>query len=478
MHVLAIDDDPQVLSLISSLLREKGHEVSTEDHGKKALSRIQKEQFDIICTDLKMPGLDGLSLVRQSISQNPDTPIILITGHGSTGTAIEAIQAGAFDYISKPFAIGEFESIVTAAEDVVNQNRRKNQGRQSAPAKIATGKELIIGRSKVMENVYKSIGKISSTATSVLVTGETGTGKELVARAIHQYSPRAQHPLVIVNCGAIPETLLESEMFGHERGAFTSADQRRIGRLQQADKGTIFLDEIGDISAGTQVKLLRFLQEKTIEMVGSNQTHHLDVRVIAATHKDLIREVEEGRFREDLFYRLNVARIHLPPLREREGDILLLADFFRQHLQAEFPQRELAWNSAAADFFQNYPWPGNIRQLENLIRQLYIEGHRNIITPDHLQNLIRATPLPGSRQQENHESLLRKAVECWTRELQTGDEANLVRDFNAMAEKILFGHIINLTNGHQTKAAQLLGVSMKTLRDKLKSYNLHPKSNP
>ena len=308
--ILLIEDDPGIVTTLRRLLREEGHQPAVETRGDSGLKHALAEEIEVVITDMKMPGLSGLDLVRQLHVAKPRLPIILMTAHGTTETAIEATKAGAYDYLLKPFEMHELLGLVDKA---ITSRRLMTE-----PVELGTrgaSREAIVGNSRAMQAIYKEVGRVASKPVNVLILGETGTGKELIARALYQHSERSNAPFIAINCAAIPETLLESELFGHERGAFTGAENRRIGRFEQADKGTIFLDEIGDMTLGTQVKLMRVLQERVLQRLGGKETIPVDVRVLAATHRDLETAIKNKQFREDLYYRLSVVVINLPPLR-------------------------------------------------------------------------------------------------------------------------------------------------------------------
>src|ERR1041385_1438292 len=324
-NILLIEDDPAIVMTLRRVLTDEGHKVVVEKHGDTGLALARNTSFELVITDMKLPGLDGLQLVRLLHEAQPRLPIVLMTAHGTTETAIQATQSGAFDYLLKPFEIPEFLELV---EKALTSSRLMSEpvGLGSA----GEARDALVGKSRQMQGIYKEIGRIASKPVNVLIRGETGTGKELIARAIYQHSDRSKSPFIAINCAAIPETLLESELFGHERGAFTGADARRIGRFEQADHGTIFLDEIGDMTPGTQVKLMRVLQEKCLQRLGGKETIPVDVRVVAATHRDLETAIQQKQFREDLYYRLSVVVITLPPLRQRREDIPALVHYFLQ----------------------------------------------------------------------------------------------------------------------------------------------------
>src|SRR5262252_8511802 len=376
--ILLIEDDPGIVMTLRRVLADEGHRVSVEKRGDLGSAVAEKDSFDLIITDLKLPGLGGLDLVRRLHAARPHLPIILMTAHGTTETAIEATKSGAYDYVLKPFEIPEFLELVEKA--------LRSRFLMVEPVEIggtgATGGALV-GNSRAMQAIYKEIGRIASKPVNVLIRGETGTGKELIARAIYQHSDRSKAPFIAINCAAIPETLLESELFGHERGAFTGAELRRFGRFEQADKGTIFLDEIGDMTPGTQVKLMRVLQERCVQRLGGKETIPVDVRVIAATHRDLETAIQNKQFREDLYYRLSVVVITLPPLRDRKEDIPELVHYFLQKHGAELGNEKPSIHPQALDFLEAHSWPGNVRELENVVRKALLLAQGYTINLDH-----------------------------------------------------------------------------------------------
>src|SRR5881396_2402866 len=345
--ILLVEDDPGIVMTLRRVLVDEGHEVLVEKRGDTGLARARDDSLDVVITDMKLPGLNGLELVRQLHTAQPRLPIILMTAHGTTETAIEATKSGAYDYLLKPFEIPELIALVEKA--VASRRLMTEPVELGAPD---GAREALVGRSRVMQAIYKEIGRVASKPVNVLIRGETGTGKELIARAIYQHSDRAKAPFIAINCAAIPETLLESELFGHERGAFTGAEARRIGRFEQAHGGTIFLDEIGDMTLGTQVKLMRVLQDRLVQRLGGKETISVDVRVVAATHRDLETAIQQKQFRQDLYYRLSVVVITLPPLRERKEDIPELVRFFLRKYAAELGAENPSIQPEALDFLQ------------------------------------------------------------------------------------------------------------------------------
>lgn len=462
--ILLVEDDPAIVITLSRVLAAEGCKVVVENRGDTGLQRAKVGVFDVVITDLKLPGLDGLQLVRELHAARPRLPILMMTAHSTTETAIEAIQAGAYDYLLKPFEIPELLELV---EQAVSASRL-----MSEPVQIGlsgSARDAIVGNSRPMQSIYKEIGRVASKPVSVLIRGETGTGKELIARAIYQHGDRVNAPFVAINCAAIPETLLESELFGHERGAFTGAESRRIGRFEQANQGTIFLDEIGDMTPGTQVKLMRVLQEKCLQRLGGKETIPVDVRVIAATHQNLDAAIREKRFREDLYYRISVVVIHLPPLRERKEDIPELTNFFLHKYAAEFGVNDPSIHANAVEFLQAQPWPGNVRELENVIRKVLLLAQHYTIGVEHVRLALAKTSQPatsaGITLREYADELLAAA--------QRGEFTDAYARLHETADRVLIGRAIELAQGNQVKTARLLGISRTTLREKLKQFGLH-----
>ncbi|HEY2328856.1 MAG TPA: sigma-54 dependent transcriptional regulator [Verrucomicrobiae bacterium] len=463
--ILLVEDDSAIVITLRRVLADEGYEVTVEKTGDAGLARAKEAVFDLVITDLKLPGLNGLELVRELHAARPRLPILMMTAHGTTESAIEATQSGAYDYLLKPFEIPELLKLV---EDAVAASRL-----MSEPVQIGangSARNAIIGNSRAMQNIYKEIGRIADKPVGVLIRGETGTGKELIARAIYQHSDRASAPFVAINCAAIPETLLESELFGHERGAFTGAESRRIGRFEQADKGTIFLDEIGDMTTGTQVKLMRILQEKNLQRLGGKETIPVDVRVIAATHRDLETAIRQNQFREDLYYRISVVALNLPPLRERKEDIPDLVGFFLQKYAAEFSVENPAIHPDAVQFLQAQSWPGNVRELENVTRKMLLLAQSYTISVEHVRAALAKTSLPAASAE--------KPLQAYADELIAAAQRNELTDAYARlhetAGRILISRAIELAHGNQAKAARWLGISRLTMREKLIQFGLHP----
>ncbi len=464
-RILLIEDDPAIVTSLQEILQADGYAVSLAQRGDEGLALAQGNPFDAVVTDLKLPGLSGLELIRQLHTFKPRLPLILMTAHGTTETAIEATKFGAYDYLLKPFEMNELLELVDAA---VASSRLMSEPVELGAA--TTAHDAIIGHSRVMQGIYKEIGRVATKPVTVLIRGETGTGKELIARAIYQHSERANEPFVAVNCAAIPETLLESELFGHERGAFTGADARRIGRFEQANRGTLFLDEIGDLNPGTQAKLLRVLQEKSFHRLGGKESIQVDVRIIAATHCDLERAILEKKFREDLFYRLTVVVITLPPLRERKEDVPELARYFLQKYGAELGNDQSSIQPEALQFLQTQYWPGNVRELENAVRKALLLARGYSIGLEQVRSALSGASLmaraTGQSLHDYAGELLAAA--------QRGELENAHAQILAAAEKAVLSQAIELAHGNQAKAARWLGISRLTLREKLTQLGLHP----
>ena len=464
-RILLIDDDPGIVDTLSRVMTDEGYEVTVETRGDEGLARAMSGVFNVVVTDLKMPGLSGLELVRQLHAVQQRLPIILITAFGTTQTAIEATKFGAYDYLLKPFEIPQLLDLISRA---VKSNRL-----MSEPVTLGepgAARDAIVGQSAAMQNIYKEIGRIAAKPVNVLIRGETGTGKELIARAIYQNSDRANAPFVAINCAAIPETLLESELFGHERGAFTGATGQRIGRFEQANHGTIFLDEIGDMPPGTQVKLLRVLQEKCLQRLGGRETIPVDVRVLTATHHDLEAGIREKLFREDLYYRLNVVVVTLPALRQRKEDIPALVRFFLSKYGPELGNASPSIHAEALDFLQSHSWPGNVRELENAIRKALLLAQGYTVNLDHVRAALHketsAASAAGQSLPEYVTGLLAAA--------QRGEMTDVHSHLLESAERELFRQAIELAHGNQAKAARWLGVSRITMKAKLVQFGFHP----
>jgi len=474
--ILIIDDDTGFPMALQAALRNQGHtvEIATDVEAGLAVAK-KREDFEVVLTDLYFGVLDpqGLDLIAQLRQARPQLPVIAITCKPETGTTIEATKRGAFDYVTKPTNEAEMGALLNVIERAVTSQRMN--GEPAKRREKSYGNGAIVGMSRAMQKVYTQIGRVAAKPVTVLVRGETGTGKELVAHALHQHSARKKQPFIIVNCVAIPESLLESELFGHEQGACTGATSQRLGRFEQANGGTIFLDEIGDMNLGIQAKLLRVLQDKTIHRVGGKLSFQVDVRVIAATHLDLEQAVAGKKFRQDLYYRLNDAVVRLPPLRERKEDIPELVYFFIQQHAAELDAVGSTIDKEAIQYLQDQPWHGNVRELRNVVRKalLVARGHRidvHIIAKllDETR-IFRRPPAPADAGQS-----LPAYVSQLLDSAEQGECEDVAGRIVEWAEREIYGQAIRLAEGDQSRASRWLGVSRPTLREKLSRYDLRP----
>jgi len=435
--ILVVDDAPDTLEVLSRNLISKGYKVFTSPGVPEAIKILEGTHIDLVITDLKMPEISGLDLIKHVRENLKDTEVMMITGYASINGAVKAVKTGAEEYLAKPFTDEELFSAVKRALDKLHIRKAGN----ARPPQKAPDTYGLLGESETMRKVFDAIPKIASSTANVLITGESGTGKELVARAIHYSSKRGSAPFIPVNCGGIPEGLLESELFGYVKGAFTGATESRAGFFQTADGGTIFLDEVSETSLSMQVKLLRVLQDKEVCMVGANRTRKVDVRVLAATNKDLLSVVKKGTFREDLFFRLNVITIGIPPLRERGDDILFLANYFAKKYAEELGKDTPSFSDKALEVIKNYNWPGNVRELENVIQRLVVMGEDELVEVPDLPSLMRFSAL--------RETGFRRTL--------ADVEAEYIRN------------VLASVNGNKSRAAEILGIDRKTLREKLKN---------
>jgi two-component system, NtrC family, response regulator len=467
-RILVIDDDSIVAAALRRLL-EHDYDVETVDSAEEGLRLLQTTNFDVVVTDLQMRGKSGLEFIKSLHPEKPQLPVILLTGHHTTDHAIEAIKFGAFDYVLKPISsqreIQEFLALIAKAV-ATSVAAIKPAGESERKPPVNT----MVGRSRQMQQVYKEIGRVAARPVLVLIRGETGTGKELVARAIHRYSDRAEQPFVIVNCVAIPEALLESELFGHEQGAFTGAQNTRVGKFEQADKGTLFLDEIGDMSLATQAKLLRVMQESAIRRVGGKELIRVDVRVVAATHRDLEQAVAAKTFREDLYYRLNDASIRLPSLRERREDIPPLVQHFL-HLHPGTPAAgQTTINGDALRILQYHSWPGNVRELKNVVNQAAVMARGYAINSE----IVRAAMEQANLSQREPSQFLDSYVAELLENAVSEGSTNVQDALTEWVERELYGQAMRLAGEDQSQVARWLGVSRPTVRERLLHYGLHP----
>ncbi len=442
--ILIVDDEKNILKVVSLTLRDSGYRVDTASSAEAALEKFNRDRYDLLITDLKLPGKTGLELLDQIRYGNPDIPVIMITAFGSIENAVAAMKKGAFTYLTKPINPDELLAVIKAALEKY-ELKRENITLKSALKEKYTFSN-IIGKSPAMQDVFDTVRMVSKTQSNILIIGESGTGKELVARAVHVDSDRAGGPFVTIDCATIPAEIMESELFGHEKGAFTGAHEKKTGLLEHANNGTVFLDEIGDLDLNLQKKLLRFLQEREVLRVGGAARIKLNVRIIAATNKDLDEEILRKTFREDLYYRLNVVTIRMPPLRERLDDIPLLANHFLEKLDQVEGKMIKGLEESVLNAFLSYDWPGNVRELQNVVERAYILCPNSTISPKYLPAKLQ--PLNG------------KGPELF-------NEMNLIE-----TEKRLIVKALNNTDGNQSQAADILGISRKQLRTKMKNLGL------
>jgi len=466
--ILLVEDDVNIATGLKKVMLREGYDITSLVRGDEGLAAALAGSFDVVITDLKLPGLDGLQLVRELHKAKPKLPIILITAHGTTETAIEATKFGAFDYILKPFEVDQLLDVVSKAVDT---SRMTSDVVEIGSA--ATTRTAIVGNSRAMQGVYKEVGRVAATPVTVLIRGATGTGKELIARAIYQHSDRSSGPFIAVNCAAIPDTLLESELFGHERGAFTGADARRIGRFEQASGGTLFLDEIGDMNLNLQAKLLRVLQEKAVQRVGGKEPVPVDARIIAATHRDLEAAIQDQQFRQDLFYRLRVMTITIPPLNERAEDIPEMVKYFLRKYGNEAGVSSPSIQPEAITFLQNQTWPGNVRELENTVRQALLSAKTFTITVDHVREVLAKSRQPISVTGQTHAAYISELLD----RVERGEIQNAFTKMLSDLEPELYSQVIRRANGNLTKAAAWLGVTRLKMREKLKEFGLYAHSD-
>jgi two-component system nitrogen regulation response regulator GlnG len=468
-RILIADDEESLRWVLERGLRKVGYDVTTVADGDAAIHAYEAEPFDLVFLDVKMPGVDGLSVLERLREIRPDAYVVVMTAHGSMDTAIKAMQRGAYDYLAKPFDLDE---VLLLCERALSASRLTQEvARLKSGLQEVREFSALIGRHPRMQDVYKAIGRIAGSDVTVLLRGESGTGKELVARAVHHYSRRSGRPFVAVSCAAIPGTLLESEMFGHERGAFTDAKERRLGKFELAHGGTLYLDEIGDMPVDLQSKLLRTLQERVIERIGGQEPIRTDVRVLAATNRDLDALMREGRFREDLYYRLNVVTINLPPLRERRRDIPLLVEHFLGKYAPELGDRGVAPD--ALDRLVGHDWPGNVRELENVIQRAMVMAATGVILPEHLPIGPVSAAASVAVDATLEDIIERKLLEC-VRGLRERSRANLYDLMVGLVEKPLLRAVLRETAGNQVRAAQILGINRNTLRKKLIEHGIDP----
>jgi nitrogen regulation protein NR(I) len=464
--LLVIDDEPSILHAFRRAFRDDDVALVTVTTAAEGLAALQRERPDVVILDVKLPDQSGLETLQHIRRIDARIPVVLITGHGTTDTAIEAMKLGAYEYLLKPLELPQLRELVGRALEISRLMRVPAvlAGEESA----ADRSDVLIGRCPPMQEVYKEIGRVAPQDVTVLVLGESGTGKELVARAIYSHSRRANAPFLAINCAAIPEMLLEAELFGHEKGAFTGADRRRIGKFEQCSGGTLFLDEIGDMSLLTQAKLLRFLQEQQFERVGGNETIHTDVRLIAATNYDLTELVAAGQFRNDLYYRLSVCTIHLPPLRDRAGDLALLVDAFVKRFSRELGKDVQRVAPETLDVLQRYAWPGNVRELQSVLKKALLRATGPVLVPTFLPQAL-------GRSDKPEEAAPGAGFPDWDRFVAERLDANstdLYAEALAAMERQIITRVLRHTGGRQLPAAKILGITRGSLRTKLRALGI------
>jgi DNA-binding NtrC family response regulator len=468
---MIIDDDDQLRKSFDKLLTEEGYQVICAASGEAGLKMIPQENPDLVILDMRLPGMNGMETFQAIHKIEPKLPVVMMTAYGTTETAIEATKLGAFDYILKPFEIPDMLIVITKALEA-GRFMRSPVDMNAPPDKAF--REAIIGRSNPMQEVYKAIGRVAPADATVLIRGDSGTGKELVARAIYQHSLRAGKPFLVINCVAIPETLLESELFGYEKGAFTGAVHRRVGKIEQAHGGTIFLDEIGDMPLNLQAKMLRLLQEKSIERLGGRQTIPVNIRIIAATNRDLETAIAEDRFREDLYYRLKVVTIKLPLLNERIEDIPLLTEYFLSRFTNEAGIENPGITEEAKALLTSYSWPGNVRELANTIQKVLIFNRGAPLSTEEINQVIIEKTSHNKIEKDNGDQILRQLAR---KVLTTKTEKNIFDSCMDLFARIVISEALNLTGGNRSKAAKLLGLSRPTLHSKIEKYRLKFKTS-
>jgi two-component system nitrogen regulation response regulator GlnG len=467
--LLIVDDEPNVLYSLEKRLKSDSLEIMTASTAKQGIELVKDRDPDAVLLDVRLPDMSGLDAFDEIREHDPRLPVVIITAHATTETAIEAMKRGAFEYLLKPLDLSELRDVVSKAMHFSRLSHTPAVFGEDAPDDAAA--DRIVGLSPPMQQVYKSIGRVAPQNVNVLILGESGTGKELVARAIYSHSLRNKNPFLAINCAAIPESLLESELFGHERGAFTGADRRRIGKFEQASRGTLFLDEIGDMSIATQAKILRLLQDGRFERVGGNETIQTDVRVIAATNQDLDELIAHNRFREDLYYRLKVFAIQLPPLRERLQDLPMLVEHFVKLFNRDLGKEIRSVPPETLRMLESYDWPGNVRELQSAVKYAFVQASGDVLAPHCFPQTVRDRDASQSGAEVVSKTGSIDVTENVRRLLRAGD-TEIYRQVHAEVDRLLLGEILRHADGNQVLASQLLGISRTTLRSKLDSLGL------
>lgn len=468
--ILVADDEESIRWVLSKALEKQGYSVDLAEDGNKARLLAERNKYDLAVLDIKMPGIQGLDLLKEFHTLAPETLVVIMTAEATMEHAVSAMKNGAYDYLTKPFDLTALDAIILKAQKASEVTEQIDQLKEELQDQYRFGRS-IIGNSQPMQEVYKTLGRVAGSDVTVLVSGESGTGKELIARAIHINSPRLGKPFIALNCAAIPRELLESELFGHERGAFTGATERKSGKFEQANHGTLFLDEIGDMPLELQAKLLRVLQEKEITRTGGNQTINIDVRIVAATNQKLIELVRERQFREDLYYRLNVVPINLPPLRERREDLPLLADFFLQRAKQDLGIDAIEYTPDALELLQSHDWPGNVRELENVIKRAALLSPGHILTPSDFGGLCGDENSVCSND-ESLEALVARKLENSLASMNLIEMNNLYEMVLHQVERPLINIVLAKTRGNQVRTAEVLGINRNTLRKKINTLDI------
>ena len=469
--ILVVDDEESIRWALSKALEREGYRIVLAADGAEGLKRATEPSIDLVLMDIKMPGSDGLETLTKIKEVRPELPVIIMTAFGTLQAAVQAMKRGAYDYITKPFDFGELSILVRRAFEI--RDLTEQVARMEAVRERPFDFGGVVGLCPAMQQIFKLVGKMAASDLTVLIKGESGTGKELLAKAIHYNSRRLARPFVAVNCAAIPRDLLESELFGHEKGAFTGASALRRGKFELAEGGTLFLDEIGDMDLGLQAKILRALQERQFERVGGERLLSADVRVIAATNQDLETAVTQKSFREDLYYRLNVVAINLPPLRERTEDVPLLVNHFLHLYAEEQGQEPKTVSPEALELMFAYSWPGNIRELENAVKRACVLAATSLILPEHLPAaLARMEAVGPSSGGSSFERMLYQGIAAELRRLKEEKDGQIYPHFLAAVERPLLLHILDRTGGNQLRAAELLGINRNTLRKKLRELGI------
>ena len=471
-RILVADDEESIRWVLSKALTKKGFNVDLAEDGKQALSMLRSNHYDLAVLDIKMPGMQGLEILKYAQEEFPETLTVIMTAESTMENAVTAMKNGAYDYLTKPFDLDALDAIILKAQKAAEVSEQIDHLKGELQGQYRFGR-TIIGNSQPMQDVYKTLGRIAPSDVTVLVTGESGTGKELIARAIHFNSPRLGKPFLAINCAAIPRDLLESELFGHERGAFTGATERKTGKFEQAQGGTLFLDEIGDMPLELQAKLLRVLQEKEITRTGGSQTLKIDVRIVAATNQNIATLVAEKQFREDLYYRLNVVPIDLPPLRLRKDDIPELVEFFLQRAQQDLGVSTTECSKETLALLKRHNWPGNIRERENVIKRATLLSPNHVLLPSDFPGLLSGK---GSEStDESLEALVARKLENSLAQMDLQELDILYEMVILQVERPLINIILNQTRGNQVRTAEILGINRNTLRKKINTLQIEVK---